>query len=598
MKRFLSLLAIGATIAGCYENPRNGVKGDVIILERSTTDALVADGDDVVEFVVHIDPAIPNTSVVTIQTSDGVLAPDTNPSAEVAKKIERKNPGNGLVPFTLRLGNTPGETILSANVGEFADFLTLVKARAPDDPIGQAGGEEAPTLGPMDALAEMGPGDTSGSETFARYLYQCKVAVQRWLKTLELDDDSFVLCEFVDDITGGSIPKEFIAACDKGFRSMLTKGMVIGAPVTSVSVTIDDGASHAVDSSDIAFQEAARGAWREAYPKASPQILEPVMKVAVEGPTEYQGGIVGVLMQRRGIIAGTTEAEGFSRVEAEVPLAEMFGFSTVLRSATQGKAEFTMEFSKYAAVPSGIGEELIKKFREEQAKIKALGAKGGRLTLESLQAQLAEGGMKELPVIIKADVQGSAEVLANSLDKLSTDKVKVKIIHSGVGAINESDVLLATAGGAIIIGFNVRPDRNAADIAEREKVDIRHHTVIYNVTEEIEKAMAGLLDPTFKEVRIGAAQVRDTFKVPKAGVIAGCMVSEGVITRKGDVQVRLIRGGQMVWEGKMASLRRFKDDVGEVKAGFECGIGLAGYNDIQVGDVIEVFQMERVASTA
>jgi translation initiation factor IF-2 len=237
----------------------------------------------------------------------------------------------------------------------------------------------------------------------------------------------------------------------------------------------------------------------------------------------------------------------------------------------------------------------IAMFRQAKAKEKSLVSKGSRLTLESLQAQMADGGMKELPIIVKADVQGSAEVLASSLDKLSTEKVKVKIIHSGVGAINESDVLLATAGGAIIIGFNVRPDRNAADIAEREKVDIRHHTVIYNVTEEIEKAMAGLLDPTFKEVRIGAAQVRDTFKVPKAGVIAGCMVSEGVITRKGDVQVRLIRDGQMVWEGKLASLRRFKDDVSEVKTGFECGIALAGYNDIKVGDVIEVFQMERVA---
>ncbi len=173
---------------------------------------------------------------------------------------------------------------------------------------------------------------------------------------------------FNDEIVGGSIPKEFITSCDKGFKSMLAKGMVIHAPVTGVSVTINDGASHAVDSSDIAFQEAARGAWREAYPKAGPQILEPVMKVAVEGPAEFQGGIVGVLMQRRGIIAGTTEAEGFSRVEAEVPLAEMFGFSTVLRSATQGKAEFTMEFSRYMPLPQAIADELIKKHREEVAK--------------------------------------------------------------------------------------------------------------------------------------------------------------------------------------------------------------------------------------
>ncbi len=240
----------------------------------------------------------------------------------------------------------------------------------------------------------------------------------------------------------------------------------------------------------------------------------------------------------------------------------------------------------------------IAMFRQARAREKSLVSKGSRLTLESLQAQMADGAMKELPIIVKADVQGSAEVLANSLDKLSTAKVKVKIIHSAVGAINESDVLLATASNAIIIGFNVRPDRNAADIADREKVDIRHHTVIYTVTEEIEKAMAGLLDPTFKEVRVGAAQVRDTFKVPKAGMIAGCMVSEGVITRKGDAQVRLIRDAKVIWEGKLASLRRFKDDVSEVKTGFECGIGLAGYNDIKVGDVIEVFQMERVASTA
>jgi elongation factor G len=173
---------------------------------------------------------------------------------------------------------------------------------------------------------------------------------------------------FDDQIVGGAIPREFIPAVEKGFRSMLAKGALIGAPVTGVSVTLNDGASHAVDSSDIAFQEAARGAWRETYPKAGPQILEPLMKVAVEGPSEFQGGIVGILMQRRGIIVGTTEGDGFSRVEAEVPLAEMFGFSTVLRSATQGKAEFTMEFSRYAPLPGALAEELVKKYREEQAK--------------------------------------------------------------------------------------------------------------------------------------------------------------------------------------------------------------------------------------
>ena len=174
--------------------------------------------------------------------------------------------------------------------------------------------------------------------------------------------------QFDDQIVGGSIPREFIPAVDKGFQSMLHKGLVIGAQVVGISVTINDGQAHSVDSSDIAFQEAARGAFREAYPRAAPQILEPLMRVACEGPSEFQGGIVGILMQRRGIIVGTTEAEGFSRVEAEVPLAEMFGFSTVLRSATQGKAEFTMEFSRYAPVPAALAEELIKKHREEQAK--------------------------------------------------------------------------------------------------------------------------------------------------------------------------------------------------------------------------------------
>jgi translation initiation factor IF-2 len=206
--------------------------------------------------------------------------------------------------------------------------------------------------------------------------------------------------------------------------------------------------------------------------------------------------------------------------------------------------------------------------------------------------------MKELAIIIKADVQGSAEVLADTLSKLTDAKTRVKVIHSGVGAINESDVLLATASNAIVIGFNVRPDRNAADVAEREKVDIRHHSVIYTVTEEIQQAMAGLLEPTFKEVRLGVALVRDTFKVPKIGTIAGCMVSEGRITRSGDAQARLLRDNVQLWEGKLGSLKRFKDDVSEVKTGFECGIGLQNFNDVKVGDVIEVFHLERVAATA
>ncbi len=184
-----------------------------------------------------------------------------------------------------------------------------------------------------------------------------------WLEPFEGKD-----FEFGDEVVGGVIPREFIPAVEKGFRSMLEKGILIGAPVTGVRAVLNDGAFHAVDSSDIAFQEAARGAWRAAYPQAGPCILEPIMKVAVEGPTEFHGNMVGTLMQRRGLILGVTEEGGFSVVEAEVPLAEMFGYATAIRSATQGKAEFTMEFSRYQQAPREVTEELIKKYQDEKKK--------------------------------------------------------------------------------------------------------------------------------------------------------------------------------------------------------------------------------------
>jgi translation initiation factor IF-2 len=251
----------------------------------------------------------------------------------------------------------------------------------------------------------------------------------------------------------------------------------------------------------------------------------------------------------------------------------------------------------FQAISDAAKARQIALFRQTQAKEKALGARASRLTLESLRQQIAEGGVKELPIIIKADVQGSAEVLADTLTKLGDERVKIRIIHAGVGAINESDVLLASTSNAIVIGFNVRPDRNASDVAEREEVDVRLHSVIYNVVDEIKKAMAGLLEPTLKEVRIGTAEVRQTFKTPKFGTIAGCMVTEGTIRRSGEAQARLLRDHVLVHEGRLSSLRRFKDDVSEVKAGFECGIAFENYNDIKVGDLIEVFTVERVAAT-
>ncbi len=174
--------------------------------------------------------------------------------------------------------------------------------------------------------------------------------------------------EFNDNVTGGNIPREFIPSVRKGFTSMLGTGTLIGAPVDGLRVDLDDGNSHSVDSSDMAFQAAAKGAFREYYPKGKPQVLEPLMNVSIEGPIEFQGDMVGTVLQRRGILVGTTEDSGFVRIEAEVPLSEMFGYATSLRSSTQGKAEFTMEFHRYAAVPKDVGEELVKQYREEREK--------------------------------------------------------------------------------------------------------------------------------------------------------------------------------------------------------------------------------------
>ena len=220
-------------------------------------------------------------------------------------------------------------------------------------------------------------------------------------------------------------------------------------------------------------------------------------------------------------------------------------------------------------------------------------AKSARLTLEQLHEQLAAGDVKELPLIIKADVQGSVEVLSETLAKLSTDRVKIKVIHAGAGAITESDVLLASASNAVIIGFNVRPERKATELAQLENVDIRLHTIIYNVTEEIKKAMVGLLAITYKEISLGRAEVRDTFRITKVGTVAGSYIQDGKIGR--DSQVRLVRDHVVVYEGKIRSLRRFKDDVAEVKSGMECGISLENFNDVKVGDVIEAYVKERVS---
>ena len=235
----------------------------------------------------------------------------------------------------------------------------------------------------------------------------------------------------------------------------------------------------------------------------------------------------------------------------------------------------------------------IAQFRQEKARELEM-AKSTRLTLDQLHLQLAQGGVKEVPIIIKADVQGSTEVLNDMLKKTSTEKVRVRIIHSMVGGITEYDVLLAATSNAIIIGFNVRPERKAAELAEHEKVDIRLHTVIYNVIDEIKRAMLGVLEPVTKEAYLGAAEVRNIFKIPKAGTIAGCYITDGHVLRNADV--RLLRDNVVIYEGKISSLKRFKEDTTEVKTGYECGIGLQNYNDVKVGDVIEAFVTEEVAA--
>ena len=231
-------------------------------------------------------------------------------------------------------------------------------------------------------------------------------------------------------------------------------------------------------------------------------------------------------------------------------------------------------------------------FRQAKAREQAAAA-SSRLSLDQLFSKIQQGEIRELPIIVKADVQGSIEVLRDTLAKIGTEEVKIRMIHSGTGAVTSSDVLLASASNAIIVGYNVRPEPKARELAEKEKVDIRNHTIIYNVVNEIKAALSGLLRPTIKEAFLGTAEVRDTFRIPKFGTVAGCYVVSGKLNR--NAQVRLVRDNVVVYEGKISSLRRFKDDASEVREGFECGVGLENYNDIKPGDYIEAYTIEKIA---
>ena len=215
------------------------------------------------------------------------------------------------------------------------------------------------------------------------------------------------------------------------------------------------------------------------------------------------------------------------------------------------------------------------------------------VSLEELHQQIKEGEVKELSIIVKADVQGSVEAVKDALEKLSTEQIKLRVIHGAVGGITETDVMLASASNAIIIGFTVRPEPKAQEIADREKVDIRVYRVIYDAINDVKAAMEGLLEPTLKERVLGRAEVRQTFSIPKVGVVAGVYVTDGTMTRA-SAGIRVIRDNVIVYEGKIGSLKRFKEDVKEVQGGYECGVGVENFNDIKIGDILEVYDFEKI----
>jgi len=309
----------------------------------------------------------------------------------------------------------------------------------------------------------------------------------------------------------------------------------------------------------------------------------PVATVLIQGGT-LKVGEAFVVGSVSGRVRGLTSDKGTRLKEAgpSTPV-EIIGLLGVPESGDQ------LVVVKDERVAREIAQERMQKQKDVGF------AASSRRTLDDLYAETQDGEVKELPVLLKADAQGSVGALGDALQKISTDAVKLKIIHSGVGGINESDVLLAAASKAIIIGFHVRPDSNATNIAEREGVEIRLYTIIYNVLDDIRFAAEGLLAPTVKERVLGHAEVRQLFSVPKMGTIAGCYVSDGTISRT-NTKVRVVRDQVMVYEGKIGSLRRFKEDAREVQQGYECGIGVENFNDIKLGDVLEAFVLEEEAT--
>ena len=332
--------------------------------------------------------------------------------------------------------------------------------------------------------------------------------------------------------------------------------------------------------------------------KANPKRL--ASGVVLEAEVDKGRGCVATVLIQNGTLAvGDAFVAGavHGRVRAQIndmgkPI-EKAGPSMPVE--IQGLQDLPQAGDPFQVFEDGTKARQVAEYRQIRLREKALRSTS-RLSLTALFEQLREGTVKELPIILKCDVQGSVEVLSDVLNKLSTEKAKVRILHSGAAAITETDVLLASASNAIVIGFNVRPERKAQDLADAEGVEIRMYTVIYNVANDIKNAMIGMLDATSREKYLGRAEVRDTFKVPKFGFVAGSYILDGVIRRNADV--RLLRDNVVIHEGKIGSLRRFKDDVSEVKSGFECGIGFEHYSDVKIGDIIEAYTTEKVQPTS
>lgn len=330
--------------------------------------------------------------------------------------------------------------------------------------------------------------------------------------------------------------------------------------------------------------------------KADPAL--PAMGTVLEAKIDKGRGNVATVLVQNGtlkigdnFIAGAIYGKVRAMFDEHAHLVKEAGPSTPVE--VLGLQGLPMAGDSFQSIADDNKARQMASYRQEKLRDIAL-AKTSRLTLDQLHKQLTEGEIKEVPLILKCDVQGSQEALTDMLNKLSTDKVKVRVLHSSVGAITETDVLLAAASNAIIIGFNVRPERKASELANREKVDVRLHTIIYNVVDEIKRAMQGVLEPVFKETYLGTAEVRNTFRIPKVGAIAGSYITDGKITR--GAEIRLLRDNVVIFEGKIASLKRFKDDASEVARGYECGIGIQNFNDVKVGDVIEAFVTEKVAA--